>query len=143
MPATIDTRRAHLVRQHGDVVAIYTWLNDERALVLVPARRPGAPWYCVMESAAYTWDDSDPRAVRAVAAKAAKACEVLGVEPSPRNCARLAGIVIDGIPDLVRMPSVPPPQYHAGDFGEMVLRVDGQPVTAEPIRVEKTGVEYG
>lgn len=51
MSTTIDTRKAHLVRQHGDLTAIYTWINDERALVLVPTYRPGAPWYVVMESA--------------------------------------------------------------------------------------------
>lgn len=142
MPAVLDTRRAHLVRAHGDVVGIYTWINDERALVLAPAHRPGAPWYCVLESAAYTWDDSDPRQVSVVAQKAAKACSVLGIEPTPRNCVRLAGIIIDGLPDLIRMPSAPPPQYRPGDFGQMTLRADGADIAAEPIRIEQQGAEY-
>jgi len=28
---------AHKVRRHGDLLAIYTWVNDARALVLLPA----------------------------------------------------------------------------------------------------------
>lgn len=76
MPACIDLRKAHLHRQHGDLLAVYTWINAERALVLIPAYRPKAPWYVAMESAAYLYDDP------AYLAKACvKACEVLGIEP--------------------------------------------------------------
>lgn len=142
MPAQLDTRKAHLVRQHGDLVAIYTWVNDERALVLVPARRPGAPWYVVMDSAAYTWDDSDPRNVPAVASKAANACLVLGIEPTSRNAMRVATIIIDGLPDLLRMPSAPSPEFYRPSFGELTLRADGQAVAAEEIRVEKEGATF-
>ena len=143
MPATIDTRRAHLVRQHGDLTAIYTYVNDERAIVLVPNRRPGAPWFIVCESAAYTWDDSDPRYVGEVARKALKACDVLGLEPTPSNARRIANIVIDGLPDLIRMPAAPEPEYHKPSFGHLELRANGKPIAAEEIRVEKEGVQYG
>lgn len=143
MPATIDTRRAHLVRQHGDLTAIYTYVNDERALVLIPRYRPGAPWFVVCESAAYTWDDSDPRYVGEVARKALKACDVLGLEPTPSNARRIANIVIDGLPDLIRMPSAAAPEYHKPSFGRLELRADGKPIAAEEIRVEKEGVQYG
>ena len=37
MPVSLDLRKAHKVRRHGDLLAIYTWVNDERALVLLPA----------------------------------------------------------------------------------------------------------
>ena len=77
MPVSLDTRKAHLVRQHGDLMAVYTWVNDERAMVLIPARRPGAPWYIVMESAAFRYDDTAYLARQCV-----KACDVLGIEPS-------------------------------------------------------------
>ncbi len=143
MPATLDTRKAHLVRHHGDLVAIYTWINDERALVIAPRYRPGAPWFVVCESAAYTWDDSDPRYVGEVARKALKACEVLGIEPTPTNARRVAGIIIDGLPDLICMPSAPGPEYYRGSFGHLELRADGKPIAAEEIRVEKEGVQYG
>jgi hypothetical protein len=139
MPATIDTRRAHLVRQHGDLTAIYTYVNDERAIVLVPSRRPGAPWFVVCESAAYTWDDSDPRYVGDVARKALKACDVLGLEPTPTNARRVASIIIDGLPDLIRMPSAPGPEHYRGSFGRMELRADGQTIAEQDIRIEKDG----
>jgi hypothetical protein len=143
MPATLDTRKAHLVRHHGDLVAIYTWINDERALVLVPRYRAGAAWFVVCESAAYTWDDSDPRNIGEVIRKSTKACEVLGIEPTPWNCQRVASIIIDGLPDLISMPSAPGPEYYRGSFGRMELRADGTPIAAEDIRVEKEGVTYG
>ena len=42
MPVSLDLRKAHKVGRHGDLLAIYTWVNDERALVLLPARRKNA-----------------------------------------------------------------------------------------------------
>jgi hypothetical protein len=142
MPASIDTRKARFIRQHGDLTAIYTYVNDERAIVLVPTHRPGAPWFVVCESAAYTWDDSDPRYVNEVVRKSLKACEVLGMEPTPTNAHRVATIVIDGLPDLVRMPSAPDAEYHRGSFGRLELRADGQSIAGEEIRVEKEGASY-
>lgn len=130
-------------RVHGDITCIFTWVNDERAMVLVPHMRKGAPWFIVMESAAYTWDDEDARNIPNVVKKAAKACEVLGIEPSPWNCRRIAGLVIDGLPDLIRMPSTPPAEYHRASFGTMELRADGQLLTAEDIKLEKEGATYG
>ncbi len=78
MPATLDLRKAHATRQHGDLLAIFTWINDERAMVLVPAYRPGAPWYVVAESASFRYDDP-----KYVALQCVKACEVLIVEDGP------------------------------------------------------------
>ncbi len=142
MGVSLDTRKAHLTRQHGDIIAIYTWVNDERALVLLPAHRRRAPWYIVMDSAAWTWDDSTPANVPAVAAKAMKACEVLGIEPTPRNARRIATIIVDGMPDLISMPSAPPPEYLRGNFGSMQLREDGKLIAERPIQVESEGVEF-
>lgn len=142
MPASIDTRKAHLVRQHGDLTVIFTWINDERAMVLVPTYRPGAPWFVVMDSAAYTWDDTDKGNIHLVIAKGSKACQVLGIDPNPHNVRRIVGIVMDGIPDLVRMPSAPPAEHYRSSFGRMELRADGHILAAEDIRLEKEGVSY-
>ncbi|MBM3380220.1 MAG: hypothetical protein FJY39_10870, partial [Betaproteobacteria bacterium] len=43
----------HRTRRHGDLLAVYTWLGEERALVLIPALRRGAAWFVVAESAAF------------------------------------------------------------------------------------------
>lgn len=142
MSVSIDLRKAHLSRIHGDITVIFSWLNDERAMFLVPHMRAGAPWYIVMESAAHTWDDEDANNIPRVVAKASKACEVLGIEASPWNCRRIAGLIIDGLPDLIRMPSSPPAEYHRASFGHMELRADGQVIAGEDIRIEKEGATY-
>jgi hypothetical protein len=142
MSATLDPRKAFLTRRHGDLLAVYSWVNDDRALILLPARRPGAPWYVVTESAAYTWDDSNPANVPAVAARALKACEVLGLEPTPRNAQRIAAIVIDGLPDLIRMPAAPPAERDDVSIGRMTLRADGRTLAEQDLRLEKGGATY-
>lgn len=143
MPVSLDLRKAHAHRTHGDITAIYTWMNDERALVLLPHLRPGAPWYVVMEGAAYTWDDMNSKNVALVARKSMKACEVLGLEPNLTNVRRIASIIIDGLPDLIRMPSSPPKDYVRGSFGTMALMADGVQVAGEDIRFEEEGATYG
>lgn len=143
MPVSLDLRKAHAHRTHGDITAIYTWMNDERALVLLPHLRPGAPWYVVMEGAAYTWDDMNAKNVGQVARKSMKACEVLGLEPNLTNVRRIASIIIDGLPDLIRMPSSPPKDYVRGSFGTMALMADGTQIAGEDIRFEEEGATYG
>lgn len=139
MAISIDTRKAHLSRQHGDITAIYTWVNEIRSLVLVPTFRPGAPWFIVQEPAAFEYDDPKELARRSV-----KACEVLGIEPSTANWVRVATIIHEGLPDLIRMPSAPLPEYLRGSIGQMILREGGKIVAGEDIRVEKeTGASYG
>jgi hypothetical protein len=144
MPVQLDLSKAHLSRQHGDITAIYTWVNDERALVLVPTFRAGAPWYIVMDSAAHTWDDREASNVPMVAAKALKACEVLGIEPTPTNARRIAGIIIDGLPDLISMPMAPEVQYSKAAYGHHEMRANGETLMADDIRIElPQGVSYG
>lgn len=143
MSVSIDTRKAYLTRQHGDLIVVFTWVDDERSMILLPAHRVGAPWFIVKDSAAYTWDDSDPTNVSQVVRKSIKACEVLGIEPNPTNCRRVAGIIIDGIGDLVRMPSSPPTEYYKASFGRMQVVADGSLIAEEDIRLEKEGVRYG
>lgn len=139
MPATIDTRKAHLTRKHGDVFAVYTWVNDKRALVLIPANRPGAPWFIVLEPDAWVYDDPHELQRRSI-----KACTVLGIEPSKPNWFRIAKIIHEGLPDLIRMPSAPDPEKLAGTYGQMVLREDGKEVGGEEIKIEAdAGVTYG
>jgi hypothetical protein len=142
MGVSLDLRRAHHHRQHGDIIAVYTWVNDERALVLLPAHRQGAPWFVVCESAAYTWDDEDPKNIAEVVRKGTKACEVLGIEPTPHNVRRVAAIIIDGLPDLIRMPHAPEPEKMRHAIGEMKLMADGQMLSGAEIRLDKEAPTY-
>jgi hypothetical protein len=137
MPATLDPSKAYATRQHGDLVVVFTWVNDERAMVLLPAHRPGAPWYIVCDSTAWRYDDPAYLARQCVTA-----CEVLGIEPSRANWVRVAGIIHDGLPDLVKMPSAPPAEFYPGSVGAMTLRADGQVLAQQDIRIEREGATY-
>lgn len=143
MPASIDLSKAFLSRVYGDIVAVFSWLNDERALFLIPQYRNRAPWFVVMEPAAHEWNDQDPSMLMLVIGRAVKACDVLGIEPTPRNARRIVGIVNDAIPDLLRMPSAPPAEYQRGSYGSLILRANGEEIGGEEIRLEKTGATYG
>ncbi len=143
MGVSLDLRKAHLSRQYGDITAIFSWINEERALFLIPSFRKGAPWFIVMEPAAHSWRDDNPANIQTAVAKGVKACDVLGIEPSPINVRRIVGIVNDSIADLVRMPSSPPVEYLTPSFGTMQLRGDGQELANRPILIEKQGTQYG
>lgn len=137
MSAVIDPKKAHLCRLHGDILAIYTWVNDERALVLLPAhRRPGSPWFIVCESAAWKYDDT-----RYLARQSAKAAEVLGMDETESTWIRIATIIHEGIPDLVKMPSAPERDLGAVR-GQLVLRIDGKEVSGQDVRFEVPALEY-
>lgn len=138
MPASIDLRKAFLSRFHGDLMAVYTWVDDERALILIPHLRAGAPWYIVKESAAFKYDDPAYLARQCVTA-----CDVLGIEGSKPNWVRVATIINEGLPDLVRMPSAPDVALSRAAYGSMQLRADGQLIGAQDIRLEDRGVIYG
>lgn len=142
MAASIDLRKAHSHRQHGDIMVVYSWIDDERAMFLIPAVRQRAPWYVIKDSAAYTWDDRDRANVPLVVQKLNKVCEVLGIEATPRNIQRLAAIIIDGIPELVQMPSAPPKTYSRAALGHMVLREGGKAIAGQDVRLEQEGVTY-
>ncbi len=137
MAISLDPRKAHLVRQHGDILAIYTWVNDERALVLIPARRARAPWYVVCESAAWKYDDP-----KYLAQQARKAAEVLGMDETTSSWFRVAKIIDEGLPDLIRMPPAPLPEMSKTAIGEMKLLADGELVGGEEIRPEIDAPTY-
>lgn len=149
MPVSIDLRKAHKYQRHGDLIVVLTWVNDERALVLLPAHRRDAGWYIVQESASYKWGvdhpDKDMRraAMEHAMQQAVIACSMLGIEATKINRARVISIITGWMPDLVSMPSAPAPEFKPGDYGQMILRADGKPIAAEPLREEVPGVTYG
>ncbi|PIM52127.1 hypothetical protein CS062_16370 [Roseateles chitinivorans] len=148
MALELDLRKAHFSRVHGDIVAVQTWVNDTRALVLIPALRKDAGWYIVEESAAYLWNinaiDGGERdqALKHANRQAYIACEILRIEPSMRNRARLITIITDTLPDLLRMPSAPESEFIKAAVGEMKLMADGRQIAGQDIRLEKEGATY-
>jgi hypothetical protein len=136
---SVDLAKAHLTRQHGDLMVIFTWVNDERSMILVPAHRKGAAWYIVCESAAYKYDNMEY-----LKRQCQKAAEVLGMEPSPNNWYKLATVIHDGLPDLITMPTAPDKDLTRGNYGQMELRADGKTMVAQDIKLEKEeGATYG
>ena len=138
MGVSLDLTKAHSSRHHGDILAIYTWMNDERALILIPAYRKNTPWFILCESAAYRYDDPIY-----LARQARKAAEVLGMEESTSTWANIATIIHDGLPDLIRMPSSPPKEYSRAAYGTMEVREDGKTIAQQDMRFETEGTSYG
>ena len=137
MATTIDTDKAYMSRQHGDITAIYTWVNDERAMVLVPTFRKGAPWFIVCESAAYKYEDDHYLKKQII-----KACEVLGMEYTGPNLLRLGSIILEGIPDLIRIPTRPEREVTGKKYGELKVMANGTQIGGEDIRVENEVPSY-
>lgn len=138
MGVSLDLSRAAFHRQHGDILAVYTWVNDERALVLLPARRPRSPaWFIVCESAAWRYEDP-----AYLAQKARVAARALGMDETQSTWLRIATIIIEGLPDLIRMRSAPDPEVLPATAGEINLSIDGEHVSSEEIKVEKRVAEY-
>lgn len=136
MGISINTKRAHKVRSLGDITIIFTWVNDERAMILLPTFRRGAPWYIVMDSAA--WQYNEPRYL---ARQSVKAAEVLGMTGQET---RIAGLINDHLDDLVLMPSSPPPVLSRATYGQMMVKEDGRLIGGEEVRVPVSeGVRYG
>jgi hypothetical protein len=150
MGASIDVRKAHRHRVHGDLLAVQTWVNDERSLVLIAHKRKGAGWFIVGDSVAWMWninavDPSDrAEAMRYADQRARNACDILDLEPSLMNRARIIGIVTDALEEIVKMPSAPEQAMMDASFGEMRLMADGKVIAAEDIKLEQTtGATYG
>lgn len=137
MGVSLDTRRAHMVRQHGDLLAIYTWVNDERALVLLPFMRIRPGWWVVCESAAFKYDNDVYLKKAAMAA-----CVQMGLEPSPNNWFRIAKVISEGLPDLIRMPGFQPPPATGPTYGHLTVRADGVEIAGEDLRDTPEGVTY-
>lgn len=136
---SLDLNKAHLHRTFGDLVVIYTWVNDERAMILIPAYRKSAAWFIVMDSAAWKYDNTSYLQKQAMTA-----AEVLGMEPSPNNWFKLARVIHEGLPDLLEMPSAPDPTLMRASIGDMQLLADGVLMAGQEIRLEEeSGAVYG
>ena len=136
---SLDLARAFAVHHKGDIMAVLTWVNDERAIVFIPAKRSSiAPaWFVLMESAAYKYDNP-----RYLAQQAAIAAGVLGMDETTSSAARVADMILNYLPDLIRMPSAQPPEKLGAVVGEVRLFADGQEIGGEEVRATKSEITY-
>lgn len=138
MGASLNFANCHLSRVHGEITCLYTWMGEERVMVLLPTYRRDATWFVVREPLAHLYDDP-----RHLLTKAIEACDVMGFGISKFTAAKIARVIHDGLPDLVRMPSSPPPEMSKGTYGSLILKADGQEIGGEEIRYEAAEVaEY-
>lgn len=131
MAISLDLARAHRVKPYGDLLAVFTWVNDERAIVLLPAHRRKSAWFIVCDSALYKYDDA-----AYLARMSYEACRTLGMEATPRNAVKIGEIIMAEIPDIIRMPLMQPPEKLAPVIGEAKIFADGRLVGGEEVRAE-------
>ncbi len=137
MSLTLDLDKAHLTRHIGDLIIAFTWMNDERAMVILPAFRKYARWYIVLDSAAFKYDDPNYLAMQGKVA-----AEVLGMRPAPENWFKIAKVIHEGLPDLIRMPFAPQPEKMLGSMGTVALRENGVVVDEFELVLDKPGAVY-
>ena len=139
MSVKLDPRQAHKAHIVGDILIILTWVNDERAMVLMPAHRAqGSPWFVICESASYRYDTP-----RYLAQQSAKAAEVLGMDETSSTAFRIADLILNYLPDLIRMPTAPDPEKALASFGQMHLKEDGKIIHSEDLTLDAPVPEYG
>lgn len=137
MGVNLDLAKTHKHRNIGDLIVVFTWINDERAMVLIPSSRQKSTWFCICESAAWMYDEPEQ-----LAFKAKLACEQLGMRPVPENWVKLATIINEGLPDLIEMPPAPDPEQYKSSFGKLELRADGKAVAGQDLKLDKQVAEY-
>jgi hypothetical protein len=125
----LDLTLRQFTRAAGVLLVIGTWLRDDEfqwrpALVLIRAADEGkrVPVPCVVPLAnAWIWseDIGDPRLAARAAYQFARA---LRLDDDPMNGPRIAGIINDHLPDLVRIPPLPSSERHERSVAEGLIR---------------------
>ena len=109
--------RAWLVRTKGDIVCSYQWLDigeeePSACMVLFPAaRRLDVQPYVIPQENAWRFADRNGHATpHAIKAGFVAACD-MGF-PDRSTVHRIVDVILDGLGDLVRMPSSQPHDLH-------------------------------
>ena len=142
MPVLLGGANARFQRVHGDIVASYQYVNDERAMALWPReKKMHAAAFIVCDSAAWRYNPDAPRrdwfgpkgelicGPLYLMQQAMIAAEVMGMDSGKATVMRIASIIAEGLADLVRLPpEMPPPRKKP--IGEAILLINGQRVAS-------------
>lgn len=145
MPILLGGANARFQRVHGDIVASYQYVNDERAMALWPReKKQHSAAFIVCDSAAWRYDPDRPRGEwfgkqgelicgpLYLMQQAMIAARVMGMDGNKSTVVRIATIIAEGLEDLVRLPpNMPPPKPKP--IGEATLLIDGQVVSTREI----------
>lgn len=125
----LDLSIRHFTRSVGALLVIGTWYRDDEmqwrpALVLIRAadEKSGIAVPCVVPLAnAWVWSEEigDPVLAARAAHEFAKA---LRVDDDPLNVMRIAGIINDHLPDLVKIPPLPASERNERAVAEGIIR---------------------
>lgn len=141
-PVMFGGKNAHFQRVHGDIVACYQYINDERAMVLYPReKKMAAGAFIVCDSSAWTYNPDLPRSEwhdaqgnliagpHHLVRQAIVAARVMGMDTTRATIMRIATIIAEGLGDLVRM-GPQRPQEQKKPIGEATLLIGGKPVAS-------------
>jgi hypothetical protein len=124
---------ARFQRVHGDIVASYQYVNDERAMCLWPKhRKSGVTPFIVCDSSAWKYDEP-----KYLAQQAKVACDLWGFDSS--HWYRIATIIHDGLEDLIRLPPAPEKIITGPSIGDASLILDGQKIAEREVRAGERG----
>jgi hypothetical protein len=132
--AVVGGEKAWKIKQYGDVVASFQWVNEEPAIILFPRKKQaftrGA--FVVALSALHQYVNSDgyPNTDYLIP-QSAKAADFMGMEVTQFSVKQIADAILDSAEDLVRMPPEPPgmtEKQHNQAVGEAKIMVDGKVV---------------
>lgn len=141
MPVLVGGDKAWKIKQYGDVVASFQWVNEEPALILFPRSKKaftrGA--FVIGLSAIHQYVNSDgyPNTEYLIP-QSAKAAEFLGMDQTQFSVNMIADAILDSAEDLVRMPPEPvgmTEKQHNATVGEALIKVDGRTILDEEITV--------
>ena len=109
--------RAWLQRTKGDIVCSYQWMHIDEidrdapiaCMCLFPAmRHMDTAAYVIPQANAHVYAANDGAASPELAGLAFKAAVHMGFFPAKTTVHRIMDIVLDGLPDLIKMPSEQP-----------------------------------
>lgn len=126
----IGGEKAWKKRTQRGIFVSFEWINGEPSMILFHATaRAGA--YVIGMSSAYKYAGSDGYPTPESAALYMQIAEVLGAFISKQYLSDIKDVVLDNLPDLLKMP--PEPDWDAdrvksGNVGEVKLTIDGTTV---------------
>lgn len=134
MPIMLGGERAWKQRVMKDVVLSYHWVNGEPALCLWPMRprvvgSRGSFIICLSAAHKYAHSNGDPD-LHYLIPQAIRAARVMGMDEGRFTVRNIADAILEGIPDLVRMPPEPTLKQMRVErpVGEITIVADGKKV---------------
>lgn len=124
------------VREQGQLVVAYHWINGEPAVVMWPKRKPlGCVPYCVRFSDAHRFATNKGYPTPACVKRAAVAATVMGMDMGKDTIKNIVEALMDSIDELKKMPPEKPRVDTSRPLGVATLFERGEKVSEGEITV--------